>query len=415
MVAGGETCYPRRSMQYLAPSRALRSGDDLIFSLNTEASLRKAAGEPIVNATVGTLLDEEGRLMVMSVIPGVLRELPPEAFAAYSPIAGQPAFVRAVIRDLFGDTQAVRWAVAVATPGGSGAIRNAIANFVDHQQGVITTSLYWGPYRTMTDELDRSLVTFPMFDELGRFNARGLERELRSALKRQGRALLLLNTPCHNPSGHSLNDDELASVIEILERASDLGPVAVMLDVAYARFASVDLAGTVDALLRLAGKVMLLFAWSASKSFTQYGLRVGALVAVHPDPEIRSAVESALVFSCRGAWSTCNSAGMAAVTRVLEDPVLRARADRERFEFRSLLERRAAVFTELAAGAGLRHPRFGGGFFTTVLCERSDAVAARMKADGVFVVPVDGGLRVALCSVPERDLARLVTGIANSA
>ena len=88
---------PAPGMQYLAPSRALRSGDDLIFSLHTEASARKAAGEPIVNATVGTLLDEEGRLMVMSVIPDVLRELPPEAFAAYSPIAGQPAFVRAVV------------------------------------------------------------------------------------------------------------------------------------------------------------------------------------------------------------------------------------------------------------------------------------------------------------------------------
>jgi aromatic-amino-acid transaminase len=401
-------------MQYLAPSRALRSGDDLIFSLNTEASVRRAAGEPIVNATVGTLLDEEGRLMVMSVIPDVLRELPPEAFAAYSPIAGQPAFVRAVVRDLFGETEAARWAVAVATPGGSGAIRNAIANFVDPGQAVITTSLYWGPYRTMTDELDRSLVTFPMFDDRGHFNARGLERELRSALKRQGRALLILNTPCHNPSGHSLDEDELASVVQMIDRVSELGPIAVMLDVAYARFAAVDLAHTVDALLGLAGKVMLLFAWSASKSFTQYGLRVGAIVAVHPDPEIRSAVESALVFSCRGAWSTCNSAGMAAVTRVLEDPALRARADRERFDLRALLERRAASFTSLAADAGLRYPRFGGGFFTTVLCDRPDAVAAQMRVDGLFVVPVEGGLRVALCSVPERDLPRLVAGIAKS-
>ncbi|HZF52241.1 MAG TPA: aminotransferase class I/II-fold pyridoxal phosphate-dependent enzyme [Polyangiaceae bacterium] len=401
-------------MQYLAPSRARRSGDDLIFALHTEASTRRAAGEPIVNATVGTLLDEEGRLMVMSVIPDVLRELPPEAFAAYSPIAGQPAFVRAVIRDMFGETEAARWAVAVATPGGSGAIRNAIANFVDAQQAVITTSLYWGPYRTMTDELDRSLVTFPMFDDLGRFNVRGLERELRSTLKRHGRALLVLNSPCHNPSGHSLDAGELAAVVQIIDRASDLGPVAVMLDVAYARFASVDLAVTVDALLGLAGKVMLLFAWSASKSFTQYGLRVGAIVAVHPDPEVRSAVESALIFSCRGAWSTCNSAGMAAVTRALEDPLLRARADRERLELRALLDRRALVFTEFAAESGLRHPRFGGGFFTTVLCEGPEAVAARMRKDGLFVVPVDRGLRVALCSVPESDLPRLVSGIAKS-
>lgn len=404
-------------MQYLAPSRAQRSGDDLIFSLNAEATARRRSGEAIVNATVGTLLDDDGRLMVMSVIPDVLRELPPEAFAAYSPIAGQPAFVRAVVRDVFHEPrleEAAGWAVAVATPGGSGAIRNSIANFLDPEQAVLTTSLYWGPYRTMTDDLDRSLATFPMFDEQGRFNLAALERDLRGLLKRQGRALLLLNSPCHNPSGHSLDDSELASLVRIVEQASALGPIAVLLDIAYARFASVDLAGTIEALLGLAGKVMLLFAWSASKTFTQYGLRVGAVLALHPDPEIRSLVESALVFSCRGAWSTCNSAGMAAVTRVLEDPALRARADRERLELRALLDRRALLFTELASQAGLRYPRYGGGFFSTVLCDAAPAVAARMRAEGLFVVPVEGGLRVGLCSVPERDLPRLVSGIAAS-
>jgi aromatic-amino-acid transaminase len=165
-------------------------------------------------------------------------------------------------------------------------------------------------------------------------------------------------------------------------------------------------------MLRLAGKVMLLFAWSASKAFTQYGLRVGAIVAVHPDPNVRRAVESALAFSCRGTWSTCNSAGMAAITRVLEDPELRARADRERASLKALIDGRVALWNELAGREELRYPRFDGGFFTTVLCDDPAGTAARLREDGLFVVPLQGGIRVALCSVAERDLPRLVEGIA---
>jgi aromatic-amino-acid transaminase len=399
-------------MDLLPASRASRAGDDPIFALNREASARKAAGEPVINATVGTLLDDEGQLAVMSVVPEVLRAVPPNVAAGYAPIAGPPDFLRAVIADLLGAREAASWAVAVATPGGSGAVRHSMANFLEPQQTLLTTSLYWGPYRTMADELDRNLMTFRMFNEVGRFDADDMERKLRAVLDAQGRALILLNSPCHNPSGYSLDAADLDRIVGVLERAAPLGPIAVLLDIAYARFGASGLDTTVDAMLRLAGKVMLLFAWSASKAFTQYGLRVGAIVAVHPDPNVRRAVESALAFSCRGTWSTCNSAGMAAITRVLEDPELRARADRERASLKGLIDGRVALWNELAGREGLRYPRFDGGFFTTVICDDPAGTAARLREDGLFVVPLQGGLRVALCAVAERDLPRLVEGIA---
>ncbi len=36
-----------------------------------------------------------------------------------------------------------------------------------------------------------------------------------------------------------------------------------------------------------------------------------------------------------------------------------------------------------------------------------------MKEKGVFVVPQKGALRVALCSVPEKDVERLVSALAS--
>jgi aromatic-amino-acid transaminase len=187
-----------------------------------------------------------------------------------------------------------------------------------------------------------------------------------------------------------------------------------VLDVAYSRYGAGDLGAVIDRVLPLSGKALLMCTWSASKSFTEYGLRVGALVAVHPDTDERDRLVNAFAYACRGTWSNCNAGGMAAVTRVLTDADLRARVDRERAALKALLDRRVARWNERALAAGLRYPRYDGGFFTTVFCDDAAAVSARLKAEGVFVVPVSGALRVALCSVAERDVPRLVEAMARA-
>ena len=60
------------SMNYLVPSRQDRPADDPIFALNAEASRRRNAGETIVNATLGTLMQDDGRLLVMETVARAL-------------------------------------------------------------------------------------------------------------------------------------------------------------------------------------------------------------------------------------------------------------------------------------------------------------------------------------------------------
>ncbi len=401
-------------MTFLIPSHAARSGDDPIFALNGEARARALAGEPVINATVGALLDDDGKLAVLSGVAEAVRAVPAEVSAGYAPIAGPDDFLRAVVADLLGQTAAASSAVAIATPGGSGAIRLGITAFLEPGQSLLTSSFYWGPYRTLADEAERKLATFRMFDEHGRLDAADFARQLGRLMDAQGRALVILNSPCHNPTGYSFDDREWQAVVDVVARESARGPVALALDVAYSRYGATDLGACIERVLPLVGKAQLLFTWSASKSFTEYGLRVGALVALHPDAAERARLFNAFSYACRGTWSNCNAGGMAAVTRVLTDPELRARVDRERGALKALLDRRVARWNELAAPAGLRYPRYDGGFFTTVFHEDAAAAALRLKAEGVFVVPLAGALRVALCSVAERDIPRLVDAIARA-
>jgi aspartate/tyrosine/aromatic aminotransferase len=242
-----------------------------------------------------------------------------------------------------------------------------------------------------------------------------LDRALEEHVARQGRALLILNDPCQNPTGYSMTPGEWEAAAAILGRHAEHAPVAVVLDAAYSAYGPQrGVQGPVSALEPIADRALVLVAWSASKSFTHYGLRVGALVALAPDSAERQDIGAALTYACRGTWSNCNRGGMTAVTRLLTDPVLRPAVDGERAGLIALLGERVAAFNDAARRAGLRHPRYDGGFFTTVFAEDAFGAAERMRREGVYCVPIEGALRLGLCSVAQRDVARLVESVARA-
>jgi len=402
-------------MLHVIPAHQGRPSDDPIFALNKEATLRRERGESVVNATVGSLLDDDGRLAVLPTAARVVHEVAKDEWAAYAPIAGTPAFLTAVMDDLFSTQPSLRAsAIASATPGGTGALRHAIANFLEPGQAILTTSFYWGPYKTLVDEADRRVATFAMFNAQGSLDVDALDRALAEQLRAQGRALLFLNDPCHNPTGYSMRPGEWRAVVERLAAHAERYPVTLLVDGAYSAYGVGDTKAFLGELTPLLGKAGLLFAWSASKSFTHYGLRVGALVVCQEGEKERAITEAALSYSSRGSWSNCTRGGQAAITRLLVDKDLARACETERDELKRMLEARVRAFNAAAPARKLAYPRYDGGFFVTVFHERALEKAAAMKEKGVFVVPQAGALRVALCSVAERDVGRLVDALADA-
>jgi aromatic-amino-acid transaminase len=395
-----------------------RPGDDPIFSLNQEASARAAKGESIVNASIGVLLHDDGSLAVLSSVSDAVKDLGTGQWASYAPISGPPAFLNAVMDDLFSGRPALRAAAtAVATPGGTGAIRHAVATFLEKDQALLTTSFYWSPYATIADEQQRHLATFEMFDPDGNADSiklESLDRKLGEIIDEQQRALVILNDPCHNPTGYSMTERDWQGAADIITRHADKAPVTVLVDAAYAAYAPGGLSAALGAFEKLLGRALLLVAWSASKSLTAYGMRVGALVALTPDENTRQRVTSALGYACRGTWSNCNHGGMQAAARLLSAPDMRDRVSRERAALAGLLGERVRAFNEAARARGLPYPRYDGGFFVTVFSKDSKKAAEKMKARGVFVVPMRGALRAALCAIPVRDVPRLVDALAEA-
>ncbi len=397
-------------MDLLPARNAARPSDDPIFALNREATQRKAQGHAVINATVGALLEDDGQLAVLPTVMDAVRAVEPRKAAAYAPIAGVPEYLNAVIRDLLGGTALADMAVAASTPGGTGALRHAVSTFLERGQSVVTPSFYWGPYQTICDEHERGVRTSPMFTAAGGFDVSGFADALQRTAKEQGRLLVFLNDPCHNPTGYSMSEGEWEGVSSALREVSAQVPTTVLADVAYLGFAK-DQRSFLKHLAPLTERAAVLFAWSASKSFGLYGQRVGALIACTADGAQRAAMQNAMAYACRGTWSNCNAAGQHAVARCLTDATLDVAVRAERARLTALLDGRVSAFNRAAEGSALRYPRYDGGFFVTLFAEDAKGSAERLKARGVFTVPGKDSLRVALCSVPEAQVPALVDAL----
>lgn len=388
--------------------------EDKIFGISRQAKemIQERGKDAVVNATIGSLLDDGGNLVVLDNVVEALKNLSPVDYADYAPIGGLPGFREAVKRAAFGSYRPKSFTEAVATPGGTGAIRSAISNYSEPGDRVLTSDWFWAPYGTIAQELGRKLETYPLFDEKGAFNAAGFAERVRGLLKDQDRLVILLNTPAHNPTGYSLSDRDWENVLAVLKEEARSGSgkgIVLFVDVAY-----IDFAGDPETcrsflplLDDLPETVLPVIGYSASKTFTMYGMRCGAMICMARTEAVAAEFRQVAEFSARGTWSNCTRASQTVLAEIYSREDFLKRVDEERAVYREMLIRRGKAFEEASRAAGLAIVPFDAGFFTSVPCAQPDAAAEILKKEGIFVVPLAKGLRVSVASIDEKKCAAL--------
>jgi aromatic-amino-acid transaminase len=286
-----------------------------IFSLHDEALLRRRRGERIIDGTVGVLLDDAGRLAVLPTVAAALDELPPLTWASYAPLAGEADFLNAVREKVYPPDLHTS-AIAVATPGATGAVSLAIAMGLEPGEALLTRSLHFASYVDLAAARGRRLTTFTAFGSTGRFDVAALARRLATLVARQSHLLIVLNDPCQNPTGYTMSRMEWDAVADVIEAVALQRPTTLLLDAAYVDFAPPAWDPPYGVLARLAESADVLTAWSASKSFTAYGLRVGALLALCPRAgTVTRFCSSARDRACPSERCCCSGTGGAACRR----------------------------------------------------------------------------------------------------
>lgn len=386
--------------------------EDRIFGISNRAKkmIAEKGADKVINATIGSLLDDDGNLIVLSSVDEVFRMLKPVEYADYAPIGGIPGFREAVKRAAFGSFEPAGFTEAVATPGGTGALRNAISNYSEPGDRIVTTDWHWAPYNTIAGEIGRSVETFDLFTADRKFNRDSFEETVARLLKEQESIVIILNTPAHNPTGYSLTQDDWDDVTEVLIEAAGTGKtIALVVDAAYIDFAGDEekCREFLPKLETMPENVLPMVAYSLSKTFTLYGTRCGALICMAKTKSIADEFKCVCEYSSRGSWSNSAKAAQVMLSKIYGDEQLLKRIGEERAGYRDMLLARGKAFEEEAEKAGLEIVPFDAGFFASIPCDDPDGISAELEKEGLFIVPLARGLRVSVASISEEKCRKI--------
>ena len=272
-----------------------------------------------IDLGVGVYKDATGLTPVMRAVKSAEKTLwETEKTKTYTGLAGEPAFNAAMVALILGGAHAER-AASVATPGGTGAIRQALELVKMAAPGatVWLSNPTWPNHPSIIGYLGMKMAEYRYFDAATRgVDFAGLMADLAQA--RAG-DVVLLHGCCHNPTGANLSAGEWAELADLLARRG----AVPFVDLAYQGFGDgleEDAAATRLIASRFAE---VLIAASCSKNFGIYRERTGILIAL-TSPDRRAVVQGNLAYLNRQNYSFPPDHGARLVTMILADAALRA-------------------------------------------------------------------------------------------
>ena len=272
-----------------------------------------------IDLGVGVYKDATGLTPVMRAVKAAEKMLwETETTKTYTGLAGEPAYNAAMVSMILGEGFADR-AASVATPGGTGAIRQALEliKLANPNATVWLSNPTWPNHPSIIKYLGMPMAEYRYFDAATRgIDFAGLMDDLRKV--RAGDAVLLHGC-CHNPTGANLSMDQWRQVVALLAK---IGAVPFV-DLAYQGFGD-GLEEDAEATRLVAASFPeVLIAASCSKNFGIYRERTGVLIAL-TQPDRKAVVQGNLNFLNRQNYSFPPDHGARLVTMILQDDALRA-------------------------------------------------------------------------------------------
>ncbi len=308
-----------------------------------------------IDLGVGVYKNAEGVTPVMRAVKAAEQRIWQEQESkAYTGLAGDPAYSDAMIGLILGNAVPRGNIAAVATPGGTGACRQAfeMIRMANPSARVFVSNPTWPNHLSILNYLGMETVQYRYFDgETRGVDFEGMIEDLKTATAGD---VVLLHGCCHNPTGANLNMVQWQEVVNLI---NERGLVA-MIDIAYQGFGD-GLEEDAQATRLVASSVKrCLIAASCSKNFGVYRERTGLLMAISDDPAQTALNQATLAFLNRQNYSFPPDHGARVVTTILNDDALRADWAAELEEVRlSMLGLRQQLADELQRLTG--SDRFG--------------------------------------------------------
>ena len=296
------------------------------------AAYREDPRDTKVDLGVGVYKDASGNTPVMRAVKEAEKRLQKEQTTkAYVGLAGDPAFSDAMIGLILGDTIPRDRIAAVATPGGTGAIRQALEliKMAAPEATIWLSDPTWPNHPSIIKYLGLKSKTYRYFDKETRgVDYVGMLTDLGAMLPGD---IVLLHGCCHNPTGANLTLPQWDGVIKLMQEKTAMP----FIDIAYQGFGD-GLAEDAAATRKITAAFdTVLIAGSCSKNFGIYRERTGIFMAIGKDAADTPLVQQNLNFLNRQNYSFPPDHGARVVTTILNDPDLRADWEAELEETRN--------------------------------------------------------------------------------
>lgn len=389
-------------MSFIKKSADITPIVDTVFAVVAQAAeAKKEYGvDKVVDATIGSLYGEDNKIVALKSVFDSFEEIAPEIKAKYAGgFKGNESY-RSAIKDwVIGETELC--SSVIATPGGTGAVNLTIELMLEVGQTVVIPEIAWGSYAVMANNRGIKVAKYSMFDG-DSFNLTSFKEVCSKVMNDQKKLVVIINDPCHNPTGYSMTAEEWEAVIAYLNELSTLGEVVLLNDIAYIDYSYQReyARNYMNIFNKISEKVLVVVAFSCSKTMTSYGLRCGAALILAKDQREVQISEDCYAKAARAIWSNINNGAMENFVRVTtkyHDDFMN-----EKEEYIQLLKKRSDIVVKEASECGLELYPYKEGFFVTVKMENNelrDKYHEALIQNQIFTVKVNLGIRIAICSL----------------
>ena len=303
-----------------------------------------------IDLGVGVYKNAQGVTPVMRAVKTAEHQLwQQETTKSYVGLTGDPAFSDAVIDMVLGDAVPRGTVAAAATPGGTGAVRQAfeLAKLANSDVRVFVSNPTWPNHISILAYLGIEMVPFRYFDAATcGLDFEGMMSDLAEA---KAGDVVLLHGCCHNPTGANPNSSQWQAVVDLLAKTG----ATPMIDIAYQGFGDGLQEDAAATRLITSSLPETIIAASCSKNFGIYRERTGLLMAVSQDASKHLVTQGTLAYLNRQNFSFPPDHGARLVTMVLTDPDLCEDWKVELEQVRlAMLDLRQQLASELQARAG---------------------------------------------------------------
>ena len=274
-----------------------------------------------IDLGVGVYKDATGATPIMRAIKSAEQLLwQVQETKSYVGLAGDPAFSAAMYDLVLDGAVSADRLSAVATPGGTGAVRQALEliKIASPKTTVWLSNPTWPNHPSIVKYLGMTLAEYRYFDaENGTVDFDGMLADIKAI---PAGDVVLLHGCCHNPTGANLTSEQEDQIIAALATSGAIPFV----DIAYQGFGD-----GLDEDARFTRKIAsqlpeCLIAASCSKNFGIYRERTGILMAISPSASLQAVTQDNMAFLNRQNFSFPPDHGARLVTMILGDDSLRS-------------------------------------------------------------------------------------------